>query len=242
MNRQSMQLSLRSYGARTVTHAHDFHQIVFPVVGALKQPIGTSALSVSPDQFATVGRGVRHSFSATGANRFVVLETNLPVVGPGVVVGALNGSLAELVRYAASELNAEELPVKLEFHLAALLTEKIAQASVHLGRNKGLIQQAISIITRRYAEGLTAAVLAREVGLGVSQLHAQFRRATGKGPAEALADRRLDVASMMLRETALPIAEIALAVGFSDQSALTRCLSKRRGITPAAMRRSRPRD
>jgi transcriptional regulator GlxA family with amidase domain len=41
----------------------------------------------------------------------------------------------------------------------------------------------------------------------------------------------------MLRETRLPIAEIALAVGFSDQSALTRCLRRRRATTPLALRR-----
>ena len=99
------------------------------------------------------------------------------------------------------------------------------------------MERALAVMTSRYAERLTVAELAAAAGLASSQFHALFRRRTGKSPAEMLADLRLDSAGIMLRETALPIAEIALAVGFSDQSALTRCLKRRRATTPLALRR-----
>jgi transcriptional regulator GlxA family with amidase domain len=89
----------------------------------------------------------------------------------------------------------------------------------------------------RYAENLTVADLAEEAGLAASQFHALFRRATGATPARALAELRLDRAGELLCGTGLPIAEIALMVGFSDQSALTRCFRRRRGTTPERVRR-----
>ena len=47
---------------------------------------------------------------------------------------------------------------------------------------------------------------------------------------------RLDHAERLLRASDLSIAEIAVATGFSDQSALTRSLRRRRGTTPARFR------
>jgi len=65
-----------------------------------------------------------------------------------------------------------------------------------------------------------------------------FRDATGRSPAAALTEIRLDRAVELLRGTDLPIAEVALAAGYSDQTALTRALRRRRGVTPAGLRRS----
>jgi len=62
------------------------------------------------------------------------------------------------------------------------------------------------------------------------------RRPVGP-PADMLEDIRLDSASMMLRETDATIADVALAVGFSDQTALTRFFRRRRGTTPNVTRR-----
>jgi transcriptional regulator GlxA family with amidase domain len=96
--------------------------------------------------------------------------------------------------------------------------------------------RALAVIEERYAESLTVVDLARAAGMGVSRFHEQFRRETGHTPAEWLVATRLDRAEDLLRDTRLPIAEIALAVGFSDQSALTRSFRRRRGTTPAAFR------
>ncbi|MFV7869548.1 helix-turn-helix transcriptional regulator, partial [Enterococcus faecium] len=86
-------------------------------------------------------------------------------------------------------------------------------------------------------ETLTVADLAAEAGLSPSRLHAAFRAATGQGPAACLADLRLDRAVDLLGQGRLGIAEIALARGYVEQSALTRALRRRRGITPGQLRR-----
>ncbi len=73
--------------------------------------------------------------------------------------------------------------------------------------------------------------------LGVSQFRTVFRRETGKTTGEMLRDVRLQKACTLLQEPNLSIAEIALVVGFSDQTAFTRCLRRFRATTPNALRR-----
>jgi AraC-like DNA-binding protein len=80
--------------------------------------------------------------------------------------------------------------------------------------------------------------MARSAGLSVSRLHALFRTELDTSPHAWLRDVRLARARAWLAETARPIADIALAAGFSDQSALTRALRDATGMTPGAYRRT----
>jgi transcriptional regulator GlxA family with amidase domain len=84
----------------------------------------------------------------------------------------------------------------------------------------------------------TTDTMARSAGLSVSRLHALFRTELDTSPHAWLRDVRLARARAWLAETARPIADIALAAGFSDQSALTRALRDATGMTPGAYRRS----
>jgi AraC-like DNA-binding protein len=232
-----MKLSLRSYGDRVVTHAHDFQQIVLPVTGTLDQRIGSIAGSISLGQFAVIDRGEPHAFRASGRNRFVVLDAGTPVAGLSSAIRPLGENGTDLVRYIAAELACGDLGAEAEFHLAALLAGKVQDACGMISRSK--LETAVALMMTEYPRTLTVARLADAAGLGASQFHVLFRRDTGKTPREMLADIRLDRACALLRDTTLPIAEIALAVGFSDQTALTRCFRRRRATTPDAIRRGR---
>lgn len=64
-----------------------------------------------------------------------------------------------------------------------------------------------------------------------------FRLSTGLSPIAFVERSRLNRARQYLRQGHLPIAEIALAVGFSDQSAFTRRFHRHVGSTPAAFAR-----
>ncbi len=64
-----------------------------------------------------------------------------------------------------------------------------------------------------------------------------FKRASGTSPYRFLVQERIAQASRLLTGTAMPIAEIALACGFSHQEHLTRLFHRETGATPAAYRR-----
>jgi AraC family transcriptional regulator len=66
-----------------------------------------------------------------------------------------------------------------------------------------------------------------------------FKQSTGLTAHGWLMRRRLSRAQGMLTGSAEPIAEVAVACGFADQSHFTAAFRKALGVTPAAYRRSR---
>jgi AraC family transcriptional regulator len=66
-----------------------------------------------------------------------------------------------------------------------------------------------------------------------------YRAAMGEGVGETRRRRRVEAASTLLRNTSLPLAEIALAAGFCDQSHMNRCFAAVLGRTPLHVRRER---
>lgn len=80
--------------------------------------------------------------------------------------------------------------------------------------------------------------MARTVGVSVSRLHALFRSERGSMPHGWLLDCRLRRACEWPAGSGRPVAEIALAAGFSEQSALTRAMRLAMDTTPAAYRRA----
>ena len=80
--------------------------------------------------------------------------------------------------------------------------------------------------------------VARECRLSVSHFSRAFRRTIGVAPHNWLLMRRIEVAKEKLRNSRLPLAEVALACGFADQSHLTRVFTGMVGVSPSAWRRA----
>lgn len=110
-------------------------------------------------------------------------------------------------------------------------------------RDEALLRTAIDRMRGEYARDLRLHDLAEPLGLTAFQLIGLFRRTTGLTPHAYLTQVRLGAACRGLRR-GLPIADVAAATGFYDQSALTRHFKRCYGITPrqfataAATRRS----
>ncbi|WP_395457516.1 helix-turn-helix domain-containing protein (plasmid) [Azospirillum melinis] len=244
-------VSTRSYDGHERRHAHDHHQIVLPIAGTLDMEVGGACGRVGDGRGVLVADGVPHSFRSGGANRFVVLDVPAAGLVPEAAVRAcdaffaIDGALDGLVRYLAAEAADRPLDPVLAHHSAGLLLRTLEArqpprpVSPISPVSKDPIDRALALMAESCGEALTVAELAAAAGLAPSRFHERFRARTGSTPARLLADLRLDRAEALLRDGRLPLAEVALAVGFSDQSALTRSLRRRRGTTPGAVRRSR---
>ncbi len=79
--------------------------------------------------------------------------------------------------------------------------------------------------------------LADIANLSVFQFARVFKRALGVSPHAYIIQTRVQHASRLLRESSLPICDIAYAVGFSSQSHMTTTLKKLTGQTPGQIRR-----
>jgi AraC-like DNA-binding protein len=88
----------------------------------------------------------------------------------------------------------------------------------------------------RFTEPLTLAALAELAGVHPVHLAATFRRHTGCTVGQYLRRLRVDEARRLLLDSDAPLAEVALAAGFADQSHLTRLFKRQVGLTPAAFR------
>jgi hypothetical protein len=114
----------------------------------------------------------------------------------------------------------------------------IGAMELALGDRRGRVTDGVGVMIPARVPHLFGAQGPNRFVVLDSHLHAEFRRQLGKSPARHLADVRLDAAIARLRGGVEPIAQIALACGYSEQSALSRALRRRLAITPAAIRRS----
>ncbi|HSE48848.1 MAG TPA: helix-turn-helix domain-containing protein [Terriglobales bacterium] len=98
------------------------------------------------------------------------------------------------------------------------------------------LTQAQELLTERCTEPLTITAVAGAVGVHPAHLARNFSRFFRRSPGEHLRRSRVARAAALLRETAAPLAEIALACGFADQSHFTNLFRRYQGLPPAAFR------
>ena len=89
------------------------------------------------------------------------------------------------------------------------------------------------------SEPLRVADLAVHCGFGERRFHQLFDEAFGTTPHRYLQGLRLDTALMLLCDPRLTLTEIALTVGFADQSAFTHAFTRRFGLAPGQWRAMR---
>jgi AraC family transcriptional regulator len=80
------------------------------------------------------------------------------------------------------------------------------------------------------------ALLAREASVHPAHLGRVFRAHLGCSPGDYTQERRVVMAQGFLRDTDMPLARLAVRVGFFDQSHFTRVFRARVGETPGAFR------
>jgi AraC-like DNA-binding protein len=91
-------------------------------------------------------------------------------------------------------------------------------------------------IAAHFERGISLSELAGVAGLSRMHFAAQFRAATGYRPREYLLNHRIEHAKSLLTTTPRPLAEIALAVGFSTQAHFSTVFKRISGQTPARWR------
>lgn len=99
-------------------------------------------------------------------------------------------------------------------------------------------QLAKSILLDHLEGDVSIADVAEACNLSRGYFIRAFREATGMTPYQWLLNQRVDRARQLIRTSDAPLAEIAVACGFADQSHFTRVFSALVGTTPGHWRRS----
>jgi AraC-like DNA-binding protein len=236
-------LHLRSYGQRLDPDRHAFAQLVLPLNGSLLLEIEGRQGQLDPLRAGFVAPGAWHSQCGDASSLSIILDLD-----PGSVPG--NGQAIERLHerpFAAIGPAARKLvefmgimargpsvtPSMLQGWVPLLLDTLALDAPRPASRLAALMAR----VEADPGQPWTTEAMAAQLALSVSRLHALFRDELDLSPHAWLQGVRIARAREWLAGTDLPIAELALRAGFSEQSALTRAMRKATGLTPAAYRR-----
>jgi AraC-like DNA-binding protein len=98
------------------------------------------------------------------------------------------------------------------------------------------LRKVRELLDDRFAENLTHEAVATAVGIHPVHLARVFRRHCGCTLGDYVRKLRVDYAARKLVTTDEPLARIACAAGFADQSHFTRIFKRQMAMTPAAFR------
>jgi AraC family transcriptional regulator len=96
---------------------------------------------------------------------------------------------------------------------------------------------AFEILNDRFDEDITVSEIALTIGVHPVHLARTFRKYFGSSPGEYLRTLRIEFASNLLLNSNLPLVEVSLRSGFSNQSYFTSSFRKVRGMTPNKFRK-----
>ena len=142
------------------------------------------------------------------------------------------------------------IPAQEPSHLASHAAIEILSHSVPLGRageqsaaqrvRCGLPPRAkgrvLEYIVTHLNENITNDALAEVAGLSVCHFARMFKQTVGVSPHRYVLQCRIEWARELLAGTDMPLSEIAIVTGFSDQSHYTRWFREIIGVTPGSYR------
>lgn len=226
-------------------HTHDHWTLLLVDTGGVDYAVDgrprmaePAALTVLPPHVPHDGRAAR----SEGFDKRVLYVDDRwldgSLTGAAVDAPMIHGEhlVAELGRlHAALARTGDELEAESRLALVAeLITARLGRASVpRTQRSPGVVRLVRERLDAIDEPPPTIESLARELGLHPSQIVRSFRREYGLPPHRYLIGRRIDRARRLLLD-GMPAAGVAAAVGFHDQSHLTRHFHRVLGVTPGA--------
>ena len=112
-----------------------------------------------------------------------------------------------------------------------------ASLTERYGVHDDRLTAALELMESHPGEPLTRPETARRIGLSTRQLDRLFAEKLGSSYAGHYRQIRLERARDLLRQSAVPITEIALGCGFSSASHFSRAYREAFGVTPASERK-----
>jgi AraC family transcriptional regulator len=130
-----------------------------------------------------------------------------------------------------SELVAEGITLEM-------LAHSVRKPRINEKQPPAWLLRIVEKLNEEFTENFSTEQLASEARVHPVHLAAVFRQFYHETMGEYVQKLRVDHASRLLFDKELPLSEIALSTGFSDQSHFTRIFKRLVGVTPGAFRNS----
>jgi AraC-like DNA-binding protein len=151
---------------------------------------------------------------------------------PLELLGANYASLGELSAIATEEELSHWLVQMLERIMDSIQRHRRQPSTV-------LLQSAMKYLAEHFSENIGRDDVARVAGLSSPHFSRLIRSKIGRGFNDLLNQLRIDRATELLRRTNKGLLQIALEVGFNDQSYFTKVFRRYLHMTPRQYRRER---
>ncbi|MGM4894573.1 helix-turn-helix domain-containing protein [Tardiphaga sp. 839_C3_N1_4] len=140
----------------------------------------------------------------------------------------------------ASPLFLDQLGTTIGIHLIERYNNATSLEATSQGAalSRPQLALAIEMLSSNAAGNVRVADVAQACGLSRGYFIRGFKKATGKAPHQWILSQRVEQARGLLMKTDTPLADVALACGFADQSHFTRVFSAATGLPPGAWRRA----
>ncbi|MDQ7096855.1 AraC family transcriptional regulator [Desulfosporosinus sp. PR] len=220
----------RTYTDKCQTHSHPYGQLILPLQGNMSIKTNMFDFELDDKSLFFLPPDFTHSFYGKSKNEFLVLDIPTKLFytfGVKTLNRELyqvfderwkairylmlqetdNSSLTDLVRYSGSLLFQRHIPASIQF------------------------------IHENFHQQLTVECLASIEHFNVSYYCKWFYKQMEMTPNAYIQRIRLEKAKELLETTELSLLEIALQVGYSHQSSLTRLFRKIEGLNPILYRK-----
>ncbi len=145
--------------------------------------------------------------------------------------------IAKAVKELHISLINETSPIEREYNFLSVLAKLISDYTeirpkvFKIAREKSVVKKVSDYIHDNISEKITLTELSEYAGLSRYYLLRIFRNETGMPPHSYLESLRISKAKKLI-ETNLPLVQVAMELGFSDQSHFSNSFKRFTGITP----------
>jgi AraC family transcriptional regulator len=163
-------------------------------------------------------------------NRFQIRDAQLENIG-WVVKNEMDSG------YPCGRLYLESLATSVAARLVACHSSRSRHPEKQNGRlSDRTLRQVLSYIESNLAQDMSLVDIAGVAGISVSHFKGLFRQSVGVPVHQYVIRRRVERATSLLRESELPISQIAFETGFAHQSHLAHHMRRLLGVSPKALR------
>jgi AraC-like DNA-binding protein len=214
-------------GLHQPMHVHDYTSLSMIVGGSFEENAARTCWSGGAGHIVVKPRGVMHDdrYGASGARIFtLILDSDEDA---GRYRWLFGGSPVALFTRAVAEWRAGSPYTDIAIDLIASARE----GALKIGR--GIWTE---VAERIATSDVSVAVLAAELSMHPVALARAFRREYGCSLTAFRRRARVRRAAELLAQTRVPLADVALESGFTDQSHFCRIFRRETGVTPASFR------
>ncbi len=229
----SQYFSIRSYTKIFRSHYHEYHQLVLPLHGVIDIRVGKFSGLIGVGDCVIIRAGELHEFSAHEAARFIVVD--MPSL-PGNIMQAsdekitIDSALLSFTQFLEQQLNSQ-INQAVEQSAFELFYQLLSQQK-NIKRVDKRLEPVLAKIHDHLSDPLIIDELAKLACLSATQFKVVFKQSLEMTVQQYIRQCRMHKAKALITHTDMPIAIVAVQVGYQDSSAFSRQFKSFFGHSP----------